>query len=169
MPTQEEKQTSNDPSTQSTNQVVQWNRILLGIVRTPNTLPVTVHPTRSFAIMHAAIYDAVNAIDQSHKTYSVRVSHASKHASQEAAAAAAGHEVLVALYPKLQPTLDADLQQALTEIGSGDDVNEGVRIGQSVGAQMVALRSHDGSDAPPVPYVFGTAPGNYQSTPPYLP
>ena len=168
-PTQEEKQTSNDPSTQSINQVVHWNRILLGIVRTPNTQPATVHPTRNFAIMHAAIYDAVNAIDRTHKTYLVRLSKVSKHASQEAAAAAAGHEVLVALYPKLQATLDADLQQALADIGSGDDVNEGVRIGQLVGARMVALRSHDGSDAPPVPYVFGTAPGNYQSTPPNFP
>jgi hypothetical protein len=73
------------------------------------------------------------------------------------------------LYPKLQATLDADLQQALADIGSGDDVNEGLRIGQLVGAQMVALRSHDGSDAPPVPYVFGAAPGDYKSTPPNFP
>ena len=43
--------------------VVQWNRTLLVIVRTPGAQPGTVHPTRSFAIMHAAIYDAVNAID----------------------------------------------------------------------------------------------------------
>ena len=43
-------------------QVVQWNRTLLVIVRTPGAQPATVHPTRSFAIMHAAIYDAVNGI-----------------------------------------------------------------------------------------------------------
>jgi len=43
--------------------VVQWNRILLVIVRTLGAQPATIHPTRSFAIMHAAIYDAVNAID----------------------------------------------------------------------------------------------------------
>jgi hypothetical protein len=48
-------------------QVVQWNRTLLVIVRTPGAQPATIHPTRSFAIMHAAIYDAVNAIDGTHK------------------------------------------------------------------------------------------------------
>ena len=50
----------------SVDAVVQWNRILLSIVRTPGAQPATIHPTRSFAIMHAAIYDAVNAIDRTH-------------------------------------------------------------------------------------------------------
>ena len=48
---------------QSPNQVLQWNRILLTIVRTKGAQPATIHPTRSFAMMHAAIYDAVNTID----------------------------------------------------------------------------------------------------------
>jgi hypothetical protein len=48
--------------TKPVSQVVQWNRTLLVIVRTPGAQPATVHPTRSFAIMHAAIYDAVNGI-----------------------------------------------------------------------------------------------------------
>jgi PAP2 superfamily len=168
-PVQEEKQKSNDSSSQSVNQVVQWNRVLLTIVRTPKAQPATVHPTRSFAIMHAAIYDAVNAIDRTHKPYLVRLAGVPKHASQEAAAAAAAHEVLVALYPNFQTTLDAALQQSLADIGSGDEVNEGLLIGQEVADRILALRSSDGSDAPPVPYVFGTAPGDYQSTPPNFP
>ena len=77
-------------------QVVQWNRALLVIVRTAGAQPVTVHPTRSFAIMHAAIYDAVNAIDGTHKPYLVRLS-ASHFASQEAAAAAAAHGMMAKL------------------------------------------------------------------------
>jgi len=83
-------------ATKPVSQVVQWNRTLLVVVRTPGAQPATVHPTRSFAIMHAAIYDAVNAIDGTHKPYLVRLS-ASHFASQEAAAAAAAHEVLVKL------------------------------------------------------------------------
>ena len=51
-------------SSQSVNQVLQWNGTLLVIVRTPGAQPATIHPTRSFAIMHAAIYDAVNAMSQ---------------------------------------------------------------------------------------------------------
>jgi len=44
--------------------LVQWNRTLLVIVRTPGAQPATIHPTRSFAMMHAAIYDAVNSIQR---------------------------------------------------------------------------------------------------------
>jgi len=166
---QETSQKSNGPFTQSVNEVVQWNKILLTIVRTPGAQPATVHPTRSFAMMHAAIYDAVNAIDRSHSLYLIDVADVSKHASQAAAAAAAGHEVLLALYPNFKTTLDADLQQSLANIGSGKEVNEGLRIGQEVGNRIVALRSNDRSDAPAIPYVFGTAPGDYQSTPPNFP
>jgi len=84
-------------STTALNPVIQWNKTLLVIVRTPGAQPATMHSTRSFAIMHAAIYDAVNAIDQGHKPYLVTLPDVPPSASQEAAAAAAAHEVLVAL------------------------------------------------------------------------
>src|ERR1700740_1055177 len=98
-------------ATKPVSQVVQWNRTLLVIVRTAGAQPATVHPTRSFAMMHAAIYDAVNAIDPTHKPYLVRLS-ASHFASQEAAAAAAAHEVLIKLYPSFPATRDAQLQKS---------------------------------------------------------
>ena len=46
---------------------------------------------------------------------------------------------------------------------------EGVSIGNTVADQILALRATDGSDAQPTPYVFGNAPGDYQSTPPNFP
>src|SRR6185436_292069 len=49
--------------------VIDWNRTLLSILRTPGAQPATVHPTRSLALMHAAIYDAVDAVDRSHDPY----------------------------------------------------------------------------------------------------
>ena len=127
------------------------------------------HPTRSFAILHAAIYDAVNAIDRTHRPYLVRLSGVPRDASEEAAAAAAAHQVLVALYPAFQATLDAALQQSLAQIPDGNDKVEGIRVGQTVADRILALRSNDGSNAKPIPYVFGTAPGDYQSTPPNFP
>ena len=154
---------------QSVDPVVEWNRTLLSIVRTPKAQPATVHPTRSFAIMHAAIYDAVNAIDRTHQPYAVRFPGQTRDASQEAAAAAAAHEVLVALYPAFKSALDAELQQSLAPIAEGRDKEAGIRIGQAVADQILALRSKDGSNAPPIPYVFGIAPGDYQSTPPNFP
>jgi hypothetical protein len=150
------------------NPVVQWNRILLAIVRTPTAQPATIHPTRSFAMMHAAIYDAVNAIDKSHRPYAVRLSHVSPSASQNAAAAAAAHDVLVALYPQFQADLDAQLQASLA-MASGPDEDEGARVGQIAAAAILALRQNDGSATPPLPYEFGQNPGDYQSTPPNFP
>jgi PAP2 superfamily len=158
-----------DSSSQSVNPVLQWNRALLVIVRTPGAQPATIHPTRSFAIMHAAIYDAVNAIDRTHKSYFVNLSGVAQSASQDAAAAAAAHEVLVGLYPQFQAMLDAQLQQSLTQIPDGAHKADGIIIGQTVADGILALRSNDGSNAPPIPYVFGNAPGDYQSTPPNFP
>jgi len=154
-------------ATQTVSQVVQWNKTLLSIVRTPGAQPATIHPTRSFAIMHAAIYDAVNAIDGTHKPYLVRLS-ASHFASQEAAAAAAAHEVLVKLYPNFQATLDDQLQRALAQLANAGRA-DGSQIGNTVADRILALRANDGSNAQPIPYVFGTAPGDYQSTPPNFP
>ena len=154
-------------SAQPVSQVVQWNRTLLVIVRTPGEQPATIHTTRSFAIMHAAIYDAVNAIDGTHKPYLVGFS-ASPVASQEAAAASAAHEVLVKLYPNMQSTLDAQLQQALAQLPNRGKA-EGIRIGKAIADRILAIRANDGSSNPPAPYVFGNAPGDYQSTPPNFP
>ena len=139
-------------ATEPVSQVVQWNRTLLVIVRTPGAQPATIHPTRSFAIMHVAIYDAVNAIDGTHRPYLVRLS-ASRFASQEAAAATAAHEVLVNLYPNFRATLDVQLQQALAQIPNGGKA-DGIRIGQTVADRILVLRSNDGSSAQPIPYVF---------------
>jgi hypothetical protein len=166
---EDEQQNSQDSAAKSVNPIVQWNRALLVIVRTPGAQPATVHPTRSFAIMHAAIYDAVNAIDRTHRPYLVRLSGVSHIASQDAAAAAAAHEVLLALYPKFQTLLDDQLQQSLASIHDGRDTAEGITIGKTVADQILALRSNDGSSAPPVPFAFGSAPGDYQSTPPNFP
>ena len=151
------------------NPVIEWNRALLVIVRTPGAQPKTVHSTRSFAIMHAAIYDAVNAIDRKHTPYLIRLSYVSPSASQEAAADAAAHEVLVALYPTFKTQLDAQLRHLLAEIPDGQDKTDGIAIGAAIADQILALRNNDGSNDPPIPFIFGTAPGDYQSTPPNFP
>src|SRR4029077_2793591 len=49
--------------------VVDWNQQLLQIVLTPGAQPATVHPTRSFAILHAAIYDSIVSITKDDSPY----------------------------------------------------------------------------------------------------
>jgi hypothetical protein len=158
-----------DASAQTLNPVIQWNRTLLGIVRTPGAQPKTVHSTRSFAVMHVAIYDAVNAIDRKHTPYLINLSGVWPSASQDAAVAAAAHEVLVFLYPVFKTQLDAQLQQSLAPIGDGQGKTDGMAIGVAAADRILSLRNNDGSSAAPVPYVFGIAPGDYQSTPPNFP
>lgn len=158
-----------NPPAESVNVVVQWNRNLLVIVRTPGAQPKTVHSTRNLAIMHAAVYDAVNSIDGKHAPYLIRLPEAPADASQEAAAAAAAHEVLVALYPTFKTQLDEELQRSLAQISDGHGKTEGIAIGVAVADQILAARKNDGANEPLVPYTFGSAPGDYQSTPPNFP
>ena len=46
---------------QSANPVIQWNRTLLTLLRTPGVQPAAIHPTRNMAILHVAILGAINA------------------------------------------------------------------------------------------------------------
>ena len=168
-PTDDEHHSAGGSAVPSLNPVLQWNRILLAIVRTPGAQPATIHTTRSFALMHAAIYDAVNAIARTHEPYLVRLTGVPRHASQQAAGAAAAHEVLAALYPVFLSSLDDELLQSLTQIPAGKDKDEGILIGRTVADRILALRINDGANAQPILYVFGSAPDDYQSTPPNFP
>jgi hypothetical protein len=107
------------------NEVVTWNKTLLTIVRTPAAQPATIHPTRDFAIMHAAIYDAVNSIDGTHEPYLVQIRSVLPHASQDAAAAEAAHETLLELFPAFQTLLDTQLEESLAKIPDGPEKTAG--------------------------------------------
>ena len=149
--------------------VVQWNRELLSLLRTPGAQPATVHATRSLAILHAAIYDAVNSIDGSHAPYRIMLPNLPATTSQDAAADAAAHQVLVSLFPAFTATLDSFYQQQLAPIPDSADKSAGIQAGITVANDILALRANDGSGVTPPPLVFGTGPGAYQKTPPNFP
>src|SRR6202162_1789311 len=98
--------------------VVAWNQELLHIVQTPGAQPATIHPTRSFAILQAAIYDSGVSITRDDRPYLVSVP-AARGARVDAAAAQAGHDALAALYPKFQAELDSQLAAELAAIPDG--------------------------------------------------
>jgi hypothetical protein len=153
-------------STRPVNPAIEWNRTLLSIVRTPGAQPPTIHSTRNFAILHAAIFDAVNNIDRTFKPYAVRLSHVSRRASTQAAADQAAHDVLISIYPAFAALLDSELQQDLEQISRGRDKADGIEVGEAVAASILALRSGDGSAVTLPPFVPTTQPGRYQLTPP---
>jgi hypothetical protein len=59
--------------------------------------------------------------------------------------------------------------QSLAQIPDGERKTEGILVGETVADRILALRGNDGSNAQPIPYVFGSAPGDYESTPPNFP
>jgi PAP2 superfamily len=148
--------------------VIDWNQVLLSIVNTPGAQPANIQPTRNFAILHAAIFDAVNAIDRTHEPYLISV-RAPRDASETAAADAAAHMALVRLYPAQQTTLDADYAAELSKVANGRAKEKGVRLGEQVAGDLLAIRANDGSEVTPPPFVAGTGPGDYRSTPPNFP
>src|SRR4029077_15939155 len=153
-------------SAQPVNAVIEWNRTLLAIVRTPGAQPATIHSTRNFAIVHAAIYDAVNNIEAKFSPYLVSLPNVPWTASEIAAADAAAHDVLVSLYPAFQASLDSELQQDLVQLPDNERKAQGAAVGQAVAAQLLAARSTDGANVTPPLYLPGSQPGDYQLTPP---
>ena len=148
--------------------VVAWNQELLHVVQTPGNQPATVHPTRSFAILHAAIYDSVVSITHEGRPYLFSVP-APREARIDAAAAQAAHDSLTALYPKLQPELDVLLTSQLAAILDGNRKQQGIDVGGAVASRLIAIRANDGSSAAPPSFVAGNQPGGYRPTPPNFP
>jgi hypothetical protein len=149
--------------------VVAWNQQLLQIVLTPGAQPATVHPTRSFAILHAAIYNSIVSITRDRPSYLFSVP-ARRGARVDAAAAEAGHDALVALYPNLNPKLQAAVDQLLADelaaIPDGTSKQQGINVGDEVAAHLLAARANDGSAATPPPFVAGSQPGDFRPVPP---
>src|SRR5438105_12845257 len=150
---------SRTPNTQESGQpVIDWNQVLLSIVNTPGAQPANIQPTRNFAILQAAIYDAVNSIDRTHQPYLVSV-RAPRDASETAAADAAAHTALVGLYPAQQNVVDAEYATELAKVADGPAKDKGVRLGEQVAGDLLSIRANDGSDAASPPFVAGTNPG----------
>ncbi len=140
--------------------VTDWNQITLntqaaipGAIRTPPA-------SRALAMVHAAIYDSVNAIDRKYAVYAVDAQ-APDGASPEAAAAAAAHRVLLGLYPSQQVNVDAAYAVSLSQIPDGQSKIDGMNLGEFVGASILALRSADGSALNPA-YNQPIGPGIFQ-------
>lgn len=118
--------------------------------------------SRTTALVHAAIFDAVNAIEARYTAYKIKVT-APAGASPEAAGVAAARGVLGRLYPDQKNTLDQAYAKSLARIPDGSAKTDGMAVGEKVGAEMVALRANDGVTAPNV-YRPVTSPGVYVVT-----
>jgi hypothetical protein len=143
--------------------ILQWNRVLMETVSTPGQHPATIMPVRSYAMMHAAMFDAVNSIDGTYTPYLTEVP-GSQNASLEAAAAQAAHDVLAALYPTRLAVFNAELAISLQGLEESR-AQQGIRVGQIVAERLLAVRANDGWNVTPPSYTLPATPGNWQPTP----
>lgn len=146
----------------SNNAVIDWNKTLLDAIKNDKTAPPLA--ARNMAMVHTAIYDAVNAIAKAYRPYYVQTE-APAYTSPEAATAAAAHRILVNLYPQQTATFDAKYASSLAEIPDGKFENDGIALGEFVADKILAWRSNDGAKNQ-VSYTPSTNPGNWQPTPP---
>ena len=148
--------------------VIAWNQELLKIVQTPGTQPATVHQTRSYAMLHAAINDAIVSITHDASPLLVSIK-APRPARPDAAAIEAGRATLTALYPGFSGELAQLADAQLATIPNGADKQHGIQVGDATAEKIVQLRANDGSAVVPPPFTPGTQPGNYRPTPPNFP
>ena len=142
--------------------VTDWNSAALDAIRTDRVTPP--QASRLLAILHVAIYDAVNGVKRTHEPYFV-TDKAPGGASVVAAAAAAGHQVLAELFPAHQDAFDALYAANLDTVADGPQERFGVAWGESVAIAILDLRRNDHS-TDVVPYAPRTDPGFWQPTPP---
>jgi hypothetical protein len=102
---------------------------------------------RGQAMLHIAMFEAVNAIDRRYAPYKLSLT-ADRATSREAAAAAAAYDVLTALHPDKKADLDAALAGSLAGIAEGEAKSKGIELGKQAAAGIIALRVNDGSNTP---------------------
>ena len=124
--------------------VTDWNNAALEAIRAGKTPPPIA--SRALAILHASIFDAVNGINRRYESYLVP-SAVPASASEEAAASAAGHQVLATLFPAKAASFDALLVNSLASVRDGPQKTAGIAWGKSVARRILAHRSADGWDA----------------------
>ena len=143
--------------------VTEWNTVALDAIRENRTPPP--RAARALAMLHAAIYDAVNGIARTHDAYIVTGTVPAS-ASIEAASSTAAHRVLSTLFPAQAATFDVVHQQILAALVDTPQKKAGTIWGKQVADVILNSRVHDGSDTAAGALPVGAGPGSWEPTPP---
>jgi hypothetical protein len=139
--------------------ITDWDEKAVAIV---NPMP-PYNGQRIMGMVHAAMFDAVNSIEQRYQPYLVQLP-APPSTSKEAAAAAAAALVLASIDEKTASAVRDALAVNLASIPDGPAKSDGVKLGEAVAAKVLEARANDGHDAPDA-YRPRTSPGVYVPTP----
>jgi hypothetical protein len=142
--------------------IIDWNTRADAIATEKRLAPPV--QGRGLVMMHVAMFEAQNAIDRRYQPYRLSLV-ADRNTSREVAAATAGHDVLLALYPDQKAALDALLEQTMTAVPDGPPRERALILGHKAAAEILELRKDDGAAAPDT-YRPLTQPGQYVPTAP---
>jgi len=148
------------PSVCAADAVLDWNEVVLARVVAARQGPPD--GARSLAMMHLAMFEAINAVEHRYTPYAFK-GRAPAGASAEAAAAAAASSVLLKLFPDQAQAVDAAYAASVAKIPDGSAKTSGIALGQEVGAACLSMREKDGTGAPGA-YRPRTAAGVYVVT-----
>jgi PAP2 superfamily len=113
------------------------------------------------AMVHAAVYDAVNAVDGRYEPYLFQGRRAAYWASKDAAAATAAYRVLVSIVPSQGPQLEGLYRASLAALPDTSATAIGIGIGNRAADAMIAGRSSDGRFGA-AGFPTGTQPGQWR-------
>jgi hypothetical protein len=152
------------PASARANVITDWDDkavvVVAPMASLGNTTPYMAE--RIMAMVHAAMFDAVNSIEPRYRPYLVQLP-ADSATSKEAAAAAAAAAVLGTIDGKTAGEMKTALATYLASIPDGAAKSDGVRLGEAVAAKVIEARADDGCDAPDA-YRPRTSPGVYVPT-----
>src|SRR5215510_15889377 len=101
----------------SADTIPDWNLVTANALQTAKAGTGLAH-SRVYAMVHGAVFDAVNAIDRRYHSYATDLK-APPAACPDTAAAVAAHAVLMALYAPQKEVLDAALTASLAKVQDG--------------------------------------------------
>jgi hypothetical protein len=139
--------------------ITDWDEKAVAFV-TPRMPPPATE--RAMAMVHVAMFDAVNSIERRYRPYLIQVPVAAA-ASKEAAAATAAGIVLAHLLPQAEGEIGGAMAVYLAALPNKDGQADGMRVGELVAAKILESRAQDGSNAPDG-YRPRTSPGVYVPT-----
>lgn len=146
-----------------TDPVLVWNDVLLRGFGARSALPPKA--SRAMAIVHTSIFDAVNSIHGAYTPYRVMVS-AHPKASVDAAVAGPAQTSLFGLVPNAGHRDQRRFFSRVVIRAKRSWETQGVKVGVEVATKILAIRSNDGANQSPAPFVGNNTDGQWRPTPP---
>ena len=165
--------------------VIDWNLNALDalfnpVLPTPPPDPPPARPgagqtppvaAQHLAMVHGAMYDAVNMIDRGHEPFLKNLPGAPKWGSKSAAASTAAYKVLTGLTPAQAALPAATLTwvndaytASLAAIPNGPSKDAGIEAGENAAAAMLGKRTGDGRYTAGISFTCGEGPGQWRPT-----